>query len=392
MKKNMESRRSFFQKSIASTIGLIVAPAILKSEVMSREEKSPALPVEPIWRNRQDDMKYRMLGRTGMMVSEIVLGTYGFDSKDRFPLLEMSIERGVNYFDTAFAYSQGEVENTLGEFFRQNGNREKVFLSTKLSAYYGMVDRFVKEILAGLPGARQESLRKKAEKMVEDRTVKRPGYHINFFNGQEKQIDQAYLRYIVLKEYGYKKEWKDQIKKNAHKLLEGSLKRLQTDYVDVLHCPHGSGMPEMMDDILEELFSEFKQRGLVRASAASFHNDVGGNLDNARKVGFYDLAMFAYNIANHAALEKPIYDANQAGMGLIAMKVAKLFSMEDQPGWRKDKLNTAIPSEDLSIFAKAYTWALQNPNLSCCVSQMETEQELADNLQAIGRNIELQSV
>ncbi|MDZ8117358.1 aldo/keto reductase [Pontiella agarivorans] len=337
-------------------------------------------------------MSYRVLGRTGFMVSEIVLGTFPFTSPDSDPLFDRSLERGINYFDCASAYSQGGVEENLGRYFKQSGNRERLFLSTKLSAYYGMVEQCVQEILKGLPAARQKELRKKAQDLLERRTVKRPGYHINYFGGQEKQFDKAYLRYVVLKEYGMTDAWRARIKANAHKLLEESLQRLQTDYVDVLFLPHGSALPELMDDIVEELFSEFKKKGLIRASAVSFHNDVTNNLLNASQVGFYDVAMCAYNIANHAALDPAMYKARQSGMGLIAMKVAKLFSMQNQPPWRAGKLNATLPDENLSIFAKSYLWALQNPNLSCCVSQMETAAELNDNLQVVGRKVPLKAV
>ena len=60
--------------------------------------------------------------------------------------------------------------------------------------------------------------------------------------------------------------------------MEDSLRHLKTDYVDVLHCPHGIAMPDLMEDeLLSEMFAEFKQKGLIRAAAVSFHNDVGGN-------------------------------------------------------------------------------------------------------------------
>ena len=41
-------------------------------------------------------------------------------------------------------------------------------------------------------------------------------------------------------------------KENANKLMLGSLERLQTDYVDVLFCPHGAALPETMDSVLEK--------------------------------------------------------------------------------------------------------------------------------------------
>ena len=180
-----------------------------------------------------------------------------------------------------------------------------------------------------------------------------------------------------------------QIKKSARQLLDQGLKRLQTDYVDIFHCHHGCAMPEMMDDeILRELFIEFKQQGKIRASAVSFHNDVQYNLEKAIDVGYYDVVMPAYNIANHAGLERPIARAKKAGLGVVAMKLARAL-VKNNPQWRIEKLNSSISEGDLSKFAKAYLWGLQNPNISCCVSQMETIAKLEDNLQVVGRRVEL---
>ena len=48
-------------------------------------------------------MSYRMLGRTGMMVSELVVGTFRFNDPTHFPILDDEIERGMNYIDCAAA-------------------------------------------------------------------------------------------------------------------------------------------------------------------------------------------------------------------------------------------------------------------------------------------------
>ncbi|WP_168442246.1 aldo/keto reductase [Pontiella desulfatans] len=335
-------------------------------------------------------MRYRRLGKTAMMVSELAMGTFPFESEDSFPLFDAAIDRGINYFDCASAYSGGKVEANLGRYFKASGNREKVFLSTKLSGYYWELDRWLMTEVGKKSKAVQHEIEAKAESLLEQRRVKLPGYHIQYFGGQANQFDKTYYRYFAMQEIGISDEWRGKIKQNAYRLLEEGMTRLQTDYLDVLHIPHGVAMPEMMDDLLKEIFQEFKQKGLVKASAVSFHNDVTGNLLQAAKVGYYDVAMFAYNIANHAGLEHAMYKAHQSGMGLIAMKVAKLFSMGNQPAWRLSKLNAAIPDEGLSPFAKSYLWALQNPNLSCCVSQMETIEQLNDNLQVVGRKLDLE--
>jgi len=385
MQNKKETRRSFFQKSVASSIGLMVSPYLLKGEIADNAAYSNLTPVEPIWRNKQEGMHYRMLGRTGMMVSELGMGTFPYTSDEVYPLFDAAIEKGINYFDTAFAYSKGQVETNLGNYFKLRECREKIFLTTKLSGYNKA--GYLKKIFDGLPQNKQEDLQLQADELLKERMVLRPGYHFNFFQGQEDQLKSAYLWHIVLKEFGLKEEWKKEIKTNAHSLLEGSLQRLQTDHVDVLFCPHGASGPDLEDEILQELFDEFKQKGMIRASAVSFHSDVAGNLQSAAELGYYDVAMFAYNIANHAAVDPVMYKAKRVGMGLVGMKLSRLFVMENQPDWIEEKLQATVPDHNISKFAKSYLWALQNPNLSMCVSQMETLEKMMDNLQVVGMKI-----
>lgn len=385
------TRRDLFQKTAAASLGLAIAPSALAETEGSRKT---AQAVKPEWRNKQEGMSYRQLGRSGFMVSELVVGTFPYNAPTHFPILDAQIERGLNYIDTAAAYSKGGVETNLGNYFKKRGNRDKVFLSTKLSSYYGFLANAQTELQKELPSSKIEEIKKKVDDMMAVRGALKPGYHMNYFGGQEAQIPKAYFQHLLLKEYGYKKGWKKKIKDHARKLLEQGLARLQTDHVDVLHCPHGIAMPDLMEDeLLTELFSEFKRKGMIRAAAVSFHNDVGANLSKAIEVGYYDAAMFAYNIANHAATESLMSKAKEAGLGMVAMKVARLFAMENasenRHDWRQKKLDAAITENRLSTFAKSYLWALQNPNLSCCVSQMENIEEVVENVSITGRKVKL---
>lgn len=83
-------------------------------------------------------MKYRMLGKSGIMVSEVTLGTVTFGGKgpvggvdlaNTKHLIDLAIEAGVNSFDTADNYSEGESEQYLGEALK--GRREKFIITTK---------------------------------------------------------------------------------------------------------------------------------------------------------------------------------------------------------------------------------------------------------------------
>ena len=82
-------------------------------------------------------MKFRTLGKTGYSVSEVSLGTWQlggkwgtpFDPKDARDTLEEAYDRGVNFFDTADGYQDGQSEKAVGEFVR---NHPDVHYTTKI--------------------------------------------------------------------------------------------------------------------------------------------------------------------------------------------------------------------------------------------------------------------
>ncbi len=132
-------------------------------------------------------MKKNKLGRTGLSVTEICLGTmtWGVQNTeaDAHQQLDIALDAGINFIDTAEAYavpmsaeSYGKTETYIGNWFKKSGNRDKLILASKIAG-----------------GGRQEWIRGGA----------RP--------------DRASVRVAV----------------------EGSLKRLQTDYIDLyqLHWP-----------------------------------------------------------------------------------------------------------------------------------------------------------
>ncbi|MBC7174162.1 MAG: aldo/keto reductase, partial [Polyangiaceae bacterium] len=81
-------------------------------------------------------MEYRLLGRTGVKVSTVGLGTMAFggdaDEATSAALFTACREAGVNLFDCADIYAKGESERILGRLVA--GCRDEVVLTTK--AYY----------------------------------------------------------------------------------------------------------------------------------------------------------------------------------------------------------------------------------------------------------------
>ena len=86
-------------------------------------------------------MKYTQLGRTGLKVSRLVLGTMNFgpltDEADSHAIMDAALDAGVNFFDTANVYGWGEnkgrTEEIIGSWFAKGGDRrDKVVLATKV--------------------------------------------------------------------------------------------------------------------------------------------------------------------------------------------------------------------------------------------------------------------
>ena len=133
-------------------------------------------------------MEYRKLGNTDLEVSLICLGTMTWGQQNTeeegHEQMDYAIERGINFIDTAEMYSippmketQGSTEKIIGSWFKKTSKRDKVFLASKVAGRGKM----------------------------------------NWIRGDETRLD----------------------KDNIMKALDESLKRLQTDYIDLyqLHWP-----------------------------------------------------------------------------------------------------------------------------------------------------------
>ncbi len=91
-------------------------------------------------------MKYTYLGRTGLKVSKLCLGTMNFgpktSEKESFSIMDQAIEKGINFFDTANVYGwktgEGITEQIVGRWLAQGGGRrEKTVLATKVYGRMG---------------------------------------------------------------------------------------------------------------------------------------------------------------------------------------------------------------------------------------------------------------
>ena len=178
-------------------------------------------------------MKYRQMGNTDLEVSEIGLGCnklgesiFGnLSKKDSLRLLNEALDCGINTFDTAPTYSYGDSEQLIGESFKHQ--RGRVILTTKvgrlpssLAKYGKSIRSFVRPVQAFLKPFKQKL--KKASK--------------NRFDFSNASIESS---------------------------LSKSLKRLQTDYIDLLLLHNPSLEVLQKGDVFETL-ENLKKMGAIR--------------------------------------------------------------------------------------------------------------------------------
>ncbi|HWO13293.1 MAG TPA: aldo/keto reductase [Polyangiaceae bacterium] len=91
-------------------------------------------------------MEYRRLGKNGVWVSPLCLGTMNFgwhtSEKDSHTLMDRALDLGINFFDTADVYgwavARGTTEEIIGRWLAQGGRRDSIVLATKV---YNMMTR-----------------------------------------------------------------------------------------------------------------------------------------------------------------------------------------------------------------------------------------------------------
>ena len=87
-------------------------------------------------------MEYTYLGRIGLRVSRLCLGTVNFgrhvSEEDTLPVLSRALQSGINFFDTANSYNEGLTETIIGNWLAQDkSRRNQIVLATKVYSQTG---------------------------------------------------------------------------------------------------------------------------------------------------------------------------------------------------------------------------------------------------------------
>jgi aryl-alcohol dehydrogenase-like predicted oxidoreductase len=208
-------------------------------------------------------MDYTQLGRTGLRVSPLCLGTMNFGTQtaenDSFAIMDQALELGLNFFDTANRYGdreyEGYTEQIIGRWLAQGGGRrERIVLATKV---YGAMG----------PGPNDRGL---------------SAYHIR-------------------------------------KACEDSLRRLQTDHIDLYQMHHVERTTpwEEIWQAMEQLVREGKVLYVGSSNFAGWHIAQANEQANARHFLGLVSEQSLYNL-NARMIELDVIPACRAyGLGLI---------------------------------------------------------------------------
>ncbi len=289
-------------------------------------------------------MKYRILGRTGLKVSEIGFGCWAIggtsygptQDEDSLQALETAWEHGVNFYDTADTYGHGHSETLLAKFLK-NKNRSEVVLATKAGWDF---------------------------------------YH----GGSRKNFDPDYIRFAC----------------------NESLKRLGIETID-LYQLHNPSFELIQRGEIVGVLEELKSRGKIRFIGISIHKEEEAlaALEDSR----VDSLQLIFNLLDQRMSEKVFLAAKEKRVGIIAREPLACglltgkytadheFSKDDhRRRWTKEKkeadlkkveaIKAILATRRLSLTRAALEYILDFDAVSTVIPGAKTKAQVLENLLA----------
>lgn len=299
-------------------------------------------------------IEYRRLGKHGVLVSNICLGTMNFgwytSEKDSFKIMDRALELGINFFDTADVYGwsgqHGDTELIIGRWFAQgNGRRQAVVLATKV---YNPVKR--KE------------------------------------NRPEPNTETRCLSAMKIKKH-----------------CENSLRRLQTEWIDIYQMHHIDRQCPW-DEIWQAFGSLINQGKIVYVGSSNFAGwDIATACQEAQKRNLAGLVseQSIYNLMNRTVELEVLPACQYYGLGFIPYSplaggllagikektdgrrsdqgLLKTYQEKKHQIERFEKLCKKIGEEPAVI---ALAWLLHNPVVTAPIIGPRTVQQLESVIRA----------
>ena len=308
-------------------------------------------------------MQYTTLGRSGLKVSRLVLGTMNFgdytEEKESFRIMDRALEVGINCFDSADFYGahlgHGETESLIGRWLAQGGRREKIVLATKVYATMG-------------PG-------------VNDRGLS--AYHLR--RGVRQCMQRLQTDHIDLLQFHH-------VDRGVRSLQE--LKNIQLTREFDLHGARFDPPWEEIADAMQGMLlrDEISYIGtcnmpawqLTRANMALVHKNMFGIISEQS----------IYNLANRAIEREVLPAASAQGIGVLAWSPLAAGTLAGKPsgaGRRQAVQDSPQKTQYEDLCAQfglppaevALAWLLSRPGVTAPIIGPRTMAQLESSLRAL---------
>jgi aryl-alcohol dehydrogenase-like predicted oxidoreductase len=309
-------------------------------------------------------VRYRQFGKTGWRVSEIGFGGArigGLLAQDggratSLKTLEAARDAGINFFDTADMYSQGESEILVGKAFRNK--RDRVFIATKGGYSLPRQKRLIQFIKPfAKPIVRALGLRRSAVPASLSGTV-------------SQDFSPGYLREAV----------------------EASLRRLQSDHID-LYQLHSPPREELTGSRLQDalgLLGRLKTEGKIREYGIALDSvydavhclDMEGLASLQMPFGLMDLQALDGVFDKVSERQLGIIARGCFGGGALKQSVTEAELRASEPQWERAlQIKRLAEQMQRSALEAALQFALSIERISVTILGMRTPAHVATNLQ-----------
>lgn len=240
----------------------------------------------------------------------IPIVSMGVMNADNPELVRRAYEAGIRHFDTAWSYQRGRNEEMVGRVLT-------------------------------------EELKVRDKVVIATKAIVRP---------QQRNLTVS------------------EIKEIHRKMLEESLDRLQTDYVDILYSHDVSDPGWVRSPALIESLLELKERGKTRFIGLSTHQNMNGVIRAAIEAKVYDviLTTLNYSLYDYAEYLETLKEAASQGIGLVAMKT------QCQQAWYRESVPAEMRRfyEGPIIHSALLKWALRHDFIATAVPGFTTFEQL----------------
>ncbi|MBC7466965.1 MAG: aldo/keto reductase [Bdellovibrio sp.] len=315
---------------------------------------------------------YRSLGRSGLIVSPMALGTmtfgtkpWGVDKDVAREIFKTYVENGGNFVDTADIYSLGVSEEMTGEFIREMNLRDQIVLSTKF-AFNGSSSPLSTNHSLGNPNAGGSGA------------------------------------------------------KNIHRALDASLKRLKVDYIDLywMHIWDGVTPVEEIIQTLQDLVTSGKIRYYALSDMPAWLAMKAATISNERRRPQPIAIQFEYSLVAREIEREHVPMAIESGMGIMPwsplaggflsgkykrsdtsntgrLSGANPFGdskFSDQNWLILDELKKVSDELDCTTAQAALAWLMLRPGVSSTLIGASKVSQLKDNLAALDMKLTIENI